>query len=144
MALRKGGSSQSDPTSAEIIKPYLRGQDVSRWRAEFADEWMIFTRRGCDIDRFPALKAHLASYRQQLEPKPEGWTGEDWPGRKAGPYKWYEIQDPIAFHEEFRRVKIFYQEIQFHPAYALDPDGMFGNNKTFVHPFRMIFSFWPS
>jgi SAM-dependent methyltransferase len=66
---------ENDPTSAEIIKPYLRGQDVSRWQAEFADEWMIFTRRGCDIDRFPALKAHLTGYRQQLEPKPDGWAG---------------------------------------------------------------------
>ena len=125
---------ENDAISAKIIKPYLRGQDVSRWRAEFADEWMIFTRRGCDIDRFPAIKAHLTSYRQQLEPKPDGWAGENWPGRKAGPYKWYEIQDPIAFHEEFRRVKIYYQEIQFYPAYALDQEGMFGNNKTSFIP----------
>ncbi len=123
-----------DPTSAEIIKPYLRGQDVSRWRAEFADEWMIFTRRGCDIDRFPAIKAHLAHYRARLEPKPDGWPGDNWPGRKSGPYKWYEIQDPIAFHEEFSRVKIYYQEIQFHPSYALDEHSMFGNNKTSFIP----------
>ena len=30
-----------------------------------------------------------------------------------------------------RSPKIFYQEIQFHPAYSLDTDGRFGNNKTF-------------
>jgi hypothetical protein len=125
---------EQDPTSAEVIKPYLRGQDVSRWLPEFADEWMVFTRRGIDIDKFPAIKAHLAVYREQLEPKPDDWDGEHWPGRKPGPYKWYEIQDPIAFHEEFKRVKICYQEIQFHPAYALDRDGMFGNNKTSFIP----------
>ena len=125
---------EQDPNSAEILKPYLRGQDVARWLPAFADEWMIFTRRGTDIERFPAVKAHLARYRQQLEPKPSAWVGENWPGRKPGPYKWHEIQDPIAFHEEFSRAKIYYQEIQYHPSYALDQAGTFGNNKTSFIP----------
>ena len=39
----------ADPASAEIIKPYLRGQDVRRWEADWAGLWMIFARRGLDI-----------------------------------------------------------------------------------------------
>ena len=31
----------------------------------------------------------------------------------------------------FRKPKIFYQEIQFHPSLSLDTHGRFGNNKTF-------------
>ncbi|MDV7393366.1 type II restriction endonuclease, partial [Arthrospira platensis SPKY1] len=30
-----------DPKSAEIIKPFLRGRDVKRWRVEFADQHLI-------------------------------------------------------------------------------------------------------
>jgi hypothetical protein len=43
---------------------------------------------------------------------------------------WYELQDPIEFFEEFENPKIYYQEIQFYPAYAFDGDGLLGNNKT--------------
>lgn len=122
---------KADPNSSEIVHPYLRGQDVDRWHSEWAETWIIFTRRGVDIDDYPAVKAHLAAFRQQLEPKPADWTGSDWPGRKAGSYKWFEIQDSIDYWREFSRPKISYQEIQFHPSYALDTQGLFGNNKTF-------------
>src|SRR5205823_3851610 len=39
-----------DPRSAKIIKPYLRGQDIKRWAAEWQGLWMIFTRRGINIE----------------------------------------------------------------------------------------------
>jgi hypothetical protein len=91
---------------------------------------MIFARRGIEIDRYPGVLRHLTAFRQQLEPKPDNWNGPDWPGRKPGNYKWYELQDPIEFYQEFERPKIYYQEIQFHPAYAFDDQGLYGNNKT--------------
>ena len=61
---------KSDPSSAEIIKPYLRGQDIHRWVPEWAGLWMIFARRGIDIESYPAILRHLEKYREQLEPKP--------------------------------------------------------------------------
>ena len=120
-----------DPSAAGIIKPYLRGQDVNRWQSEWAGLWMIFARRGIEIDGYPGVKEHLSRFRRELEPKPADWTGEKWPGRKPGNYKWFEIQDPIEYWQEFGTRKIVYQEIQFHPCYALDTAGQFGNNKTF-------------
>jgi hypothetical protein len=122
---------KADPKSSEIIFPYLRGQDVNRWQSEWAGNWIIFTRRGIDIDAYPAVKAHLSHFQTQLEPKPDDWKGGEWPGRKAGTYKWFEIQDSIDYWREFSKPKITYQEIQFHPSYALDTQGLFGNNKTF-------------
>ncbi len=74
------------PSSETILKKYLRGQDVDRWRSMWAGEWMIFARRGIDIDQFPAIKRHLQQFRTQLEPKPQEFTGNNWPGRKAGSY----------------------------------------------------------
>ncbi len=51
-----------DAKSAEIIKPFLRGRDVKRWRAGAQDLWLIFTRRGVEIDDYPAVKAHLLAF----------------------------------------------------------------------------------
>lgn len=128
----------ADPNSAEIIKPYFRGQDVDRWHAPWGGTWMIFSRRGIDIDRYPAVKAHLAKFRSNLEPKPSDWDrdhpDQQWIGRKEGRYQWFEIQDSVYYWKLFEETKIFYQEIQFHPSYCLDNLGLFGNNKTFILP----------
>ncbi|RJO64294.1 MAG: hypothetical protein C4523_18725 [Myxococcales bacterium] len=133
---------RQDPKCAEIIKPFLRGQDIKRWSPEWAGLWMIFTRRGIDIDAYPAIKTHLLNYREQLEPRPNDWDKKnngEWPGRKPGPYKWYEIQDSIDYWRLFDGPKIFYQEIQFHPSYCLDEGTLVGNNKTFLIPVRDYF-----
>lgn len=120
-----------DPRSGDIIRPYLRGQDVDRWVPQWAGLWMIFARRGIDIDQYPAIKKHLAQFQVQLEPKPQDWKDGHWPGRKSGTYKWFEVQDPIDYWREFEKPKIVYQEIQFHPRYAMDRVGMLSNNKVF-------------
>ncbi len=122
------------PSSADILKKYLRGQDIDRWCSEWSGEWMIFARRGIDIDQYPAIRRHLKAFRTQLEPKPSDFTGTDWPGRKPGSYKWYELQDPVEYWREFEKPKIGYQVIQFHPSYCLDTSGTLGNDKTFFIP----------
>src|SRR5208283_5312325 len=43
---------------------------------------------------------------------------------------WWELRS-CAYWAEFDKPKIVYQEIQFHPSYALDKAGQYGNNKTF-------------
>lgn len=121
----------ADPKCDSIIKPFLRGQDVDRWAADWQGLWMIFTRRGIDIETFPSVKTHLSTFRHRLAPKPRDWKGTDWPGRKTGTYQWFEIQDSIEYWQEFQKPKIVYQEIQFHPSYALDRNERLGNNKTF-------------
>ncbi|MBL8619474.1 MAG: N-6 DNA methylase [Deltaproteobacteria bacterium] len=125
---------REDPGSANLIYRFLRGANIDRWAAEWDEEWMIFARRGVEIARYPAVLRHLEGYRAQLEPKPPGWEGKDWPGRKPGRYAWYEIQDAVDYWECFTRPKIVYQEIQFHPCYALDSTGVFSNNKVFLIP----------
>ncbi len=128
-----------DPRSAEILKPYLRGQDLGRWRAEWAGLWMIFTRRGVEIERYPAILRHLQRYRVRLEPKPTRWSGGQWPGRKEGNYAWYEIQDSVEYWQLFEKPKILYQVIQFHPAYCFDSSGLFANDKTFFVPLSDLY-----
>lgn len=126
-----------DPNCATIIKPFLRGRDVKRWQTHSQDLWLIFTRRGVDIEEYPAIKAHLSEYRTRLEPKPKGWkpkAGEKWPGRKAGSYEWYEIQDNIAYWKEFSRPKIIYPDIYEHQSFTFDREGFFSVNTNYFIP----------
>jgi hypothetical protein len=84
-----------DPACKEIIRPYIRGQDVERWYTSWPGLWMIFARRGIEIHRYPSVLTHLQQYRDKLEPMPDDWEGDPkaWRGRKPGNYAWYEIQD---------------------------------------------------
>ncbi|HQX52795.1 MAG TPA: N-6 DNA methylase, partial [Planctomycetaceae bacterium] len=124
----------SDPNCDEIIKPYVRGQDICRWEAEWAGLWMIFARRGIEIDSYPSVKQHLQQYRERLEPKPPGWNGTSWPGRKGGAYSWYEVQDTTDYWQEFSKPKIVYPEITWRSQWSLDTKGTFSSNTVYFVP----------
>ncbi len=115
------------PSSAEVLKPFVRGRDVKRWTVDYQDLWLIFTRRGIDINKYPAIQNYLSQFKARLTP---GILG----GRKPGSYEWYEIQDNIAYWQEFERSKIIYQEIATYQAFAWDDSGCYSNNKTFLIP----------
>lgn len=106
-----------DPKCAEIIKPWLRGKDIKRWHARWSGLYVIFTRRGVDINRYPSVKGHLEKYRHELEPKKNSSQKK---GRKPGSYKWFEIQDNIAYHEEFECPKIVWGNLAKFPKFSYD------------------------
>ena len=78
--------------NANIIKPMLRGRDLKKYYYEFADQWIIFTRKGININEYPDIKDYLLQYKKELTPGV---------GRKPGSYEWYEIQDNVAYFEDF-------------------------------------------
>lgn len=112
-------------SSEEIIKPFLRGRDVKRWRCDAHDLWLIFTRRGIDIKKYPAIHDHLKQYKKRLTPGIPG-------GRKPGSYEWYEIQDNIAYWQEFEQPKIIVPAITDTVNYAPDMTGFYSNDKTSI------------
>ena len=125
------------PSSEDVLKPFLRGRDVKRWRVEFQERYLIFTRRGIDIKKYPVIEKHLKTLKNQLEPMPDDWNvNRDgaWGGRKAGSYKWYEIQDNIAYWQEFDRPKIIYPDIYEHQSFAWDEQGFYGTNTCYFIP----------
>ena len=110
---------KQDSKSLEVIKPFLAGRDVKRYEIDFQYSYLIFTRRGVDIDSYPAIRDYLETYRDRLEPKPKNHNG-DWKGRKSGNYLWYEIQDSIEYFEEFETKKLILPDISLRGNFALD------------------------
>lgn len=122
-------------SSDKIIKPYVRGQDIRRWRPTWNGLWMIFARRGISLEQYPAVLRHLQVFRERLEPKPTDWEGESWPGRKGGAYQWYELQDTVDYWELFERPKIIWKDLSYHSEFAFDPKGEFyTNDLCFILP----------
>ncbi|MBU2809614.1 N-6 DNA methylase, partial [Acidithiobacillus ferrooxidans F221] len=125
---------KDDPKSADVIKPYLRGKNIKRWKSQSQDLWLIFTRRGIDINDYPVIKEYLQVFREKLEPKPDDWDEKingAWAGRKAGSYNWYEIQDNIAYWKELELPKIVSTKISISPTFCLDVTGSYLGNTAY-------------
>ncbi|MFI5069968.1 MAG: TaqI-like C-terminal specificity domain-containing protein [Terriglobales bacterium] len=108
---------------------------MKRWRAEPKDLWLIFVRHGTEIKKYPAIYRHLKDYKSRLEPKPNDWDAKRdgvWPGRKPGSYDWFEIQDNVAYWQQFERPKIIIPAITDNVNYASDDHGFYSNDKTSI------------
>jgi len=124
---------QEDPKSAELIKPFLVGKDVKRYQPlDNKSRYLIFTRHGTEISKYPAILEYLKQFKKELMPKPKDFVGDSWPGRKPGDYEWYEIQDTIDYYQEFEKPKIIYPEICSKPEFTFDGSFYYTNNKCFL------------
>lgn len=118
-------------SSQELIKPFYEGKDLSKWHTVKIEKYLIFTRRGTDIDNYPAIKRYLESFKERLTPRnsPEIKTG-----RKPGPYKWFEIQDSIDYFKVFESKKITWPNLQSKNKFCLENDKYYINAPSVVFP----------
>jgi type I restriction-modification system DNA methylase subunit len=125
---------REDKRSAEIIKPFIVGDDIRKYHINYNERYLIFARHGIQIRKFPAIERHLSNFKDRLTPRPKDWKGMQWAGRKPGPYKWYEIQDTIDYYEEFEKPKVIWPEIAKESRFAIDYLGFSLNKTCFFTP----------
>jgi type I restriction-modification system DNA methylase subunit len=118
-------------TSKELIKPFFEGKDQSKWHSYDIDKFIIFTRRGTEIEKFPAIKKYLENNRGKLTPRN---SSEIKVGRKPGPYKWFEIQDSVDYYKVFESPKITWPNLQSANKFSLDTNGYYINAPSVVFP----------
>jgi hypothetical protein len=125
-----------DPGCEGLFVRYYRGQDIKRWKSAWDGEWLVALRSSNEIEwpwshaeeaetifakTYPSLHRHMASHRKALQT------------RKNNVRFWWELSSFSAW-KAFESTKIIYQEIQFHPSYALESESVCSNNKTFILP----------
>jgi len=120
-----------DQKNVEIIKPFISGDELKRYYIDSKNEYLIFTRRGIDIKQYPVIEKYLEQYKVNLLPKK---SKDQKVGRKPGIYKWYEIQDSIAYYEEFEKPKIIFGEVQVSPKFTIDKKNYYLNKTIFLIP----------
>jgi type I restriction-modification system DNA methylase subunit len=116
----------ADPASAEIIKPLAVGDDIRRWHIRDRKRWLIVTKIGVDMGRYPAVFAHLKQYQAQLEKR---WDRGE---------QWWELR-ACAYYDVFEREKIVYPEIAKEPRFTLDHRGIFPIKTCFSIPGSDLF-----
>jgi len=116
----------ADPKNAEIIKPILRGRDIKRYKAEFADLWLINTNNGyfddkiqkrvppIEIDDYPIIKKYLDQFLEKLEKRQD---------KGVTPYNLRNC----AYIEEFEKEKIAWGNLSLHSQFNLIQKGQYIN-----------------
>jgi len=142
----------ADKKSAELIKPWLRGRDVKRWKAEWAGVYVIAIQNSGDADArnpwanaknekearkifaksYPAVHEHLSAYEEFKDPKnPKKKKGlrhrED-----QGRY-WWELR-ACTYYREFEGPKTVWATLAPEPRFLFDAEGFFSNQKTYIAP----------
>jgi type I restriction-modification system DNA methylase subunit len=134
---------EEDKSSEEVLKPFLRGRDVKRWRVESQDLWLIYIpwhfpyhldnsisgpseKAERDFKKgYPAIYKHLLKFKKELSERNAAETGIR--------YEWYALQRWGAdYWKEFELPKVFVPAIADGVEYAVDKDGFYGNDKTSI------------
>jgi len=114
---------KQDKKSAELLKPFLRGEDIKRWRVESEGLFLINTPRGkVDIDKYPAIRDWLLPFKADLE-------------KRATKQEWWELQQAqLAYQQAFASPKIAYQDITSSNPFAMDRRGFLLANTCYFIP----------
>lgn len=110
----------ADPRSAELLKPFLSGEEAKRWLVAGEDCWLINTTNGAfSPEDYPAILSWLAPFRDQLE-------------RRAKQTRWWELQrSRPSYQPKFAHTKVVWGQFQQRAEFAHDETGSFLNNKCF-------------
>ena len=140
---------QDDPDS-KILKPFLEGKDLKRWRAESRGLYLILFPKGWTRDQlrpkneledptaevtaleedeawayvqksYPNIAEHLSAYSTQ--------------GRKRGDKGdfWWELR-ACAYYKEFEKPKIQYGHFSPQSLFHFNQNGHFSNDKSYIIP----------
>jgi Eco57I restriction-modification methylase/TaqI-like C-terminal specificity domain len=125
----------ADPKCAEIIKPYLRGQDIERWDAPWRGLWMIVLRSSANrewpwshagteserlfADAYPSVHRHMSELKTALENRQD-----------KGDF-WWELRS-CSYYRLFESPKIVYNDITWNSQFSLDSTGCYVNNTVYL------------
>ncbi len=105
-------------SNPKIIKHLLKGAHIKKYFTLKSGLNLIFTRKGYNIEDDLKIKEHLFAFYDDLKPK----INNENRGRKPGEYKWFEIQDSIAYYQNFEREKIIWSLTSDKWGFALDTE----------------------
>jgi type I restriction-modification system DNA methylase subunit len=130
------------PSSAEVLKPFLRGKNVKRWRLNATDEYLIKIESSDnrkhswtghlerDAERifaqtYPAIHARFNTFRNALIERDD-----------QGKYFW-ELRS-CKYWDDFEKPKIIYPDIYEHQSFTVDTSGFYSGNTCYFIPAHQL------
>jgi len=133
-----------DSSSADLIKPWLRGRDIGKWKADWdglyvmnisssANKEWPFSKAKNESEAirlfektYPALHRHLKQWKTQLQKRDD-----------QGKF-WWELRS-CAYYEEFERPKITWGNLATEPKFAFDDSSCYVGALANIMPTNDLF-----
>jgi hypothetical protein len=135
---------KENPSSTDILKPILRGKDIQKWVADFANLWLIYipwhfplhedtsivgaTEKAEPLfkKKYPAIYNHLSKHRHELESRNQAEIGIR--------YEWFALQRYGSnYWRDFEKPKIIYPNMTKYLPFVYDEkDHYYSNDKSFI------------
>ena len=98
---------ERNPVNAEIIKPILRGRDISRYSYALAGQYILLAKNGVNVQRdYPDIYEHLESFGDRFRNR--GAQGQHWTNLRA-----------CSFYDDFKKEKVVWIELTDSGRFAL-------------------------
>lgn len=135
---------EEDSNSQKILKPILRGKDISSWYPDFADLWLIYIPWHFPLHedstivgatekaeqefkkQYPAVYKHLLKYKPGLSARNQAEVGIR--------YEWFALQRfGSNYWRDFEKPKIIYPNMTKYMPFIYDEhDHYYSNDKCFI------------
>lgn len=128
---------KADPRSAELLKPYLRGQDISRWASDWDGRWIIllkssenqnwpWSNAGSQAETifaqsYPAIYQHLKQFETALIKRQD-----------QGRF-WWELRS-CAYYDVFEVGKIITQDLATYSWFCYEDREIYPVNTCYIWP----------
>jgi len=127
-------------SSDELLKPFLRGRDVRRWRVEYAGQYLIRIESSenkkhpwsgmNDADAERTFRRLYPAIYDWLLPMKTGLIDRS----DHGTYFW-ELRS-CAYWAEFQKPKVLYPDIYEHQSFTFSAEEYYSGNTTYFIPTR--------
>lgn len=122
-----------DPKSAELIKPFLLGRDVKRYKSPVQERFFILIPKGWTMAQsgsvrdiwgwfkknYPAIANHLTPFADKAKKRYD-----------KGEY-WWELR-ACDYYKEFEKPKIIYAEIAIKGQFIIDDYNSYSDTTTYI------------
>lgn len=124
-----------DQNSLEVLKPWLEGKDIKRWRAESRDLWLIFFKRGwtnqtfgpgSEQEQWVKLKKRFPAVCNLLEPHADACRRRSDKGEF-----WWELR-ACSYYDAIDEEKIIYGEFSSENLFHISNNTYFNNKCYFI------------
>lgn len=135
---------EEDPNSEKVIKPWLRGRDIKRWKTEWAGLYVInipssvnhawpwshaeteAKARDLFNEAYPAIHRHLSKLEEKLRKRDD-----------QGKF-WWELRS-CAYYKEFETPKIIWGNLATEPKFVLDYSSSYVCAPANIIPFNDVY-----
>jgi hypothetical protein len=113
---------ENDESLREILIPIIHGKEINKFFSKENDfSFLIFAKRGFELEKFPLIKNYLIEYKEQLSLR-----------ATIDSHPWYELQQPqMGIYKCFESERIIYPDITSTPNFSICSAGIFQDNTTY-------------